>query len=102
MDKSITRIITGTIMGFIMLFSLLSGGLPLFIITMLVVIFATREYVSILKNKGFYPSIKVILVADAIFAILAYLIGWIARVGSRSILPSSNSQWKNPAMVERR
>ncbi len=73
MDKSITRIITGTIMGLIMLFSLLSGGLPLFIITMLVVIFATREYVSILKNKGFYPSIKVILVADAIFALLAYL-----------------------------
>lgn len=60
-------------MGFIMLFSLLSGGLPLFVITLAIVIFATKEYVAILKHKGFYPSIKVILFADAFLAILAYL-----------------------------
>ena len=72
-NKSITRIITGTIMGFIMLFSLLSGGIPLFLITVFIVIFATKEYVAILKHKGFYPSIKVILFADAFLAVLAYL-----------------------------
>ena len=67
------RTITGTIIGFIMLFSLLSGGLPLFIITMFIIVVATKEYVAILKHKGFYPSIKVILVADVFLAILAYL-----------------------------
>lgn len=72
-NKNITRLITGTIMGFTMLFSLLSGGLPLFILTLLIVIFATKEYVCILKHKGFYPSIKVILFADLFLAILAYL-----------------------------
>ena len=72
-SKNITRIITGTIMGFIMLFSLISGGLPLFIITLLIIIFATKEYVAILKHKGFYPSLKVILFADAFLAFLAYL-----------------------------
>ena len=71
--KNLTRIITGTIMGFIVLFALLSGGLPLFIITILIVIFATKEYVCILKHKGFYPSLKVILFADLIFALLAYM-----------------------------
>ena len=72
-NKNITRLITGTIMGFIMLFSLLSGGLSLFLVTLLIVILATREYVCILKHKGFYPSIKVILFADAFLAVLAYL-----------------------------
>ena len=72
-NKNLTRLITGTIMGLIMLFSLLIGGVPLFVITMLIVILATKEYVCILKHKGFYPSIKVILFADAFLALLAYL-----------------------------
>lgn len=72
-NKNITRLITGSIMGFIMLFSLISGGLPLFLLTMLIVILATKEYVCILKHKGFYPSIKVILFADLFLAGLAYL-----------------------------
>lgn len=72
-SKNLTRIVTGTIMGFIMLFSLLSGGLALFLITLLIVILATKEYVAILQHKGFYPSIKVILFADAFLAVLAYL-----------------------------
>lgn len=75
MDKknNINRLITGTIMGFIVLFALISGGVPLFLITMLIVFFATKEYVCILKHKGFYPSLKVILFADIVFALLAYL-----------------------------
>lgn len=72
-NKNLTRLITGTVMGFTMLFSLLWGGLPLFILTVLIVFFATKEYVSILKHKGFYPSLKLILLADAFLAILAYL-----------------------------
>lgn len=71
--NSLIRLVTGTIMGFIMLFSVLSGGIPLFLLTVMIVVFATKEYVCILKHKGFYPSLKVILVADAFFAILAYL-----------------------------
>ena len=69
--KNLTRIITGTVLGLIVLGSICYGGLPLFIITMLIIYFATKEYVLILKHKGFYPSIKVILFADIFFAILA-------------------------------
>lgn len=72
MDNKITRVVTGSIIGFTTLFAILGGGLPLFILTLLIVIFATKEYVSILQHKGFYPSLKVILFADAFIAILAY------------------------------
>lgn len=71
--KNLTRIITGTVMGLTVLGSIFYGGLPLFIITLLIIFFATKEYVLILKHKGFYPSIKVILFADIFFALLAYL-----------------------------
>ena len=72
-NKNITRITTGTILGVIVFASLLAGGWAIFIITLLFVIFAAKEYVAILKHKGFYPSLKVILFADLFFAFLAYL-----------------------------
>ena len=74
LDKknNITRIITGVILGLTVLFTLIIGGSALFALTLLFIIFATKEYVSILKNKGFYPSFKVILFADLFLSILAY------------------------------
>ncbi|MCD8378698.1 MAG: phosphatidate cytidylyltransferase [Candidatus Gastranaerophilales bacterium] len=60
-------------MGVIVLLSLIAGGWALFLLTLLFIIFATKEYVIILKHKGFYPSLKVILFADAFLAVLAYL-----------------------------
>lgn len=72
-NKNLTRIITGTILGVIVLLSIIKGGWALFVITLLFIIFATKEYVAILKHKGFYPSLKVILFADIFFALLAYL-----------------------------
>ena len=49
-QKNLTRLITGTIMGFTVLGSIMYGGLPLFILTLLVVYFATKEYVLIAKT----------------------------------------------------
>ena len=70
---NLTRIVTGTILGVIVFASLLIGGWVLFILTLLIIILATKEYVAILKHKGFYPSVKIILFADLFFALLAYL-----------------------------
>ena len=36
------------------------------------VFFASREYVKILEHKGFYPSLKVIWLAEAVFGLIAY------------------------------
>ena len=73
-DKSLaSRLVTGFTMGFIVLFALLAGGIPLFALALVIIILATKEYVCILKHKGFYPSFKVILFADLFIALLAYL-----------------------------
>lgn len=38
----------------------------------LFVFVASREYVKILEHKGFYPSLKVIWLAEAVFGLIAY------------------------------
>ena len=70
--SAIQRIITGLIIGFTALFLLIAGGLPLLMLITVVVIIGSIEYVKILQHKGFYPSLKVILVVNTIFAIIAY------------------------------
>lgn len=72
LSKNAKRIITGTIFGVIAIFCLLQGGIALLGLISLIVYLGSKEYVEILKNKGFFPSLKVILASDAIFAVLSY------------------------------
>lgn len=72
MNKIAKRWITGTILGLIVLACLMCGGIALLALVVVIVILGSKEYVQILQNKGFYPSLKVILFADAIFACLSY------------------------------
>lgn len=70
--NNITRIITGIILGFTVLFSMMAGGSALFVLALLVIFLATKEYVLILQNKGFYPSFKLMLISELFLAFLAY------------------------------
>lgn len=72
LNKNATRLLTGGIMGVIAIWCLLYGGIALLALVSVIVYLGSKEYVEILKNKGFFPSLKVILFADAIFAVLAY------------------------------
>lgn len=72
LTKNATRIITGTIIGLIALWCLLYGGIALLFLVFVFVFLGSQEYVHILENKGFYPSLKIILFSDAIFAMLCY------------------------------
>lgn len=72
LNKNITRIITGTIIGLIALWCLINGGIALLALAIIFVYLGSKEYVQILQNKGFFPSLKVILASDAIFALLCY------------------------------
>ena len=72
LNKTAKRIITGTIMGLIVLFCLIYGGIALLILVTIFVFIGSKEYVQILENKGFYPSLKIMLVTDIIFASLSY------------------------------
>ena len=72
LNKNATRLLTGLIVGTVALWCLLYGGIALFALISLFVYLGSKEYVLILENKGFFPSLKVILFSDAIFALLCY------------------------------
>ncbi len=72
LNKNATRMLTGFIMGTIAMGCIILGGVALFLLLAVVIYFASKEYVKILEHKGFYPSLKIILVAEAILAVITY------------------------------
>ena len=71
-SKSITRLITGLIIGFSALFAIMAGGIPLAVLVLIIVVLGAKEYTQILQHKGFLPSFKIIMASSLIFALLAY------------------------------
>ncbi len=71
-SKSITRLITGLIIGFAALFSVILGGLPLLVLVVVVIFLGSKEYAVIMKNKGFLPSFKIIFISGFLYALAAY------------------------------
>ena len=78
-NKSL-RVITGFIVGFTMLYCVIRGGLPLLLLILTIVYLGSKEYVEILKNKGFYPFFGVIVTMGILLTILT-------SVGLYSIMP---------------
>lgn len=72
LNKNAKRVLTGTIIGLIALWCLLYGGIALLALIFIFAYVGTKEYVQILENKGFYPSLKIILVSDLVLALLSY------------------------------
>ena len=67
------RLITGLVIGFAAYFAILFGSFWLAALVGLIIVLGAKEYTEILKNKGFLPSFKVILISAFLFGILAYL-----------------------------
>ena len=59
------RLITGFAMGIIVFGCILLGGTWLLALLLVFIFLASREYANILKNKGFLPFFKVILIVSA-------------------------------------
>jgi len=72
LSKSIIRLITGLVIGFTAFFALLYGGIPLALLILIVIVLASKEYSSIMKNKGFLPSFKIIVTSGIIFELIVY------------------------------
>ena len=72
LNKNATRMLTGFIMGTIAMGCIMLGGVALLIMLSLIIYFASKEYVKILEHKGFYPSLKIILLAETILAIITF------------------------------
>ena len=71
-SKSVLRLITGLIIGFTAFFAIIYGGIPLALLVLVIIVLASKEYTIILKNKGFLPSFKIIVITGIIFEIIAY------------------------------
>lgn len=72
LSKNVTRWITGFGIGLPAIWCLLNGGIALLILLLFFIFCSSKEYVEILKYKGFFPSLKIILFADLMLATLSY------------------------------
>jgi phosphatidate cytidylyltransferase len=72
LNTNATRLLTGLIMGTVALLCITYGGAALLAMLCVIIYFGTVEYVKILENKGFYPSLKVMLGAEILLALIAY------------------------------
>lgn len=72
LNKNATRMLTGFLLGTFAMFCIIKSGIFLLLMMYLFVFVASREYVKILEHKGFYPSLKVIWLAEAVFGLIAY------------------------------
>lgn len=71
-NKNAIRMLTGFIMGTVVMLCLLYGGLATLALLIFMLIVGSKEYVQILNNKGFYPSLKVIYFTELILTMVVY------------------------------
>jgi len=67
-----TRVVTGVIVSIIALTAIIYGAIPLFIVLMAISILCCREYVQILRHKGFHPSLHIMLFSAFVFTTLTF------------------------------
>ena len=73
LNKNATRMLTGLIMGTAAMGCIIEGRIALLAMLLFILYFASKEYVKILNHKGFYPSLKMIYIAEALLAVIAYV-----------------------------
>ncbi len=72
LNKNATRMLTGFIMGTIVMLCIIWGDFALLLLLAFMLFVGSREYVRMLNHKGFYPSLKVIYITEAILAAVVY------------------------------
>ena len=72
LNKNATRMLTGFIMGTIVMLCIMWGDIALLCMLEVMLIAGSIEYVKMLNHKGFYPSLKVIYFTEVILATVVY------------------------------
>lgn len=72
LNKNATRMLTGFIMGTIAMSAIIYGKWAILLMLLVIIFFASKEYVKILEHKGFYPSLRVMFLSQLIIASIAY------------------------------
>lgn len=65
------RLITGILMGTLVFACILAGGKCLLALLLVFIVLASKEYADILKNKGFLPFFKVILIISVAMVLVS-------------------------------
>lgn len=73
LNNNATRMLTGLVLGTIVMLCIIIGKFALLAMVLIIMFLATKEYVKILEHKGFYPSIKVMVLAELVLAWVAYV-----------------------------
>ena len=73
LNKNATRMLTGFILGTIVMTCIIYGKIAMLAMVLTSIYFASKEYVKILELKGFFPSFKVMILAEILLAWVAYL-----------------------------
>lgn len=71
LNNNATRMLTGLIIGTLVLLCLIEGKLALLLLLAIIFVFGTKEYVKILNHKGFYPSLTMIYLTEFLLLLLA-------------------------------
>ena len=72
LNKNATRMLIGFLLGLVAMLCIMQGGLWILFMVLTIMIFASMEYVKILKHKGFFPSIKIMILSELLLAWVAY------------------------------
>lgn len=70
--NKLSRVITGTIISLISLTAIVMGSSALFALLLVIVILCSKEFVKILRHKGFHPSFSIISFSAVVFATLTF------------------------------
>lgn len=73
LNKNATRMLIGFALGSVVMLCIMIGGFAILAMVLTIVILASIEYVKILKHKGFFPSIKIMILSELILAWVAYV-----------------------------
>ncbi len=66
------RVITGVIISLISICAIVLGAIPLLILLVVIITLCSKEFVKILRHKGFHPSLSIILFSALVFAFLTF------------------------------
>ena len=70
--NKILRVITGVIISIISIAAIICGGAYLYFLLLVVVSLCSKEFVKILRHKGFHPSLSIVLFFAIVFTTLTF------------------------------
>jgi len=70
--NKILRVITGVIISLISFAAIIAGGAYLFALLLVIISLCSREFVKILRHKGFHPSLSIVSFFAIVFATLTF------------------------------